>query len=107
MLRSDSLSARLNQYVPDGRICPGTSTGSLNVSLVALSHLSAIMALGATSAQSTARQKVTINHLCLFTLSSLEFNLLLSCGFTISFKFPKTASSLDSVLKAFIRAFAM
>jgi hypothetical protein len=84
------------------RLIGTDNIGELDAVEVALAHSSAFMALGAASAQSTAKQKVAINHLPLFTLSSLEFSLLVSYSFTISFEFPETTSSLDSVRKAFI-----
>src|SRR6266850_8027078 len=50
MCRSQMVSTSLKTYVPGGRTCPGTSTESLKVTMVFLSHWSAL-ATGASVAQ--------------------------------------------------------
>src|SRR5215472_521566 len=75
-LRSELSSASVNQYVPGERTKPGTSTGSLKVTLVALFDSSAITAFGSIIIIITNTQNATPDHL-LTIAYSLRIKLFL------------------------------
>src|SRR5208282_2575162 len=81
MCRLAELSINWNQYVPDCKTMPDTSTGSGKVILVALFHVSALALLDANRAAIATRHNTIICNLCDFIFSPLSFELTSrTCG---------------------------